>query len=67
MYMLIVNIVGHYGTFLSDNLEENSTLGDNSWTSPVITTTGEAHFGLSEGYMPDALCFYKQLLLYHLM
>ena len=58
--------MGHYWTFLSDNLEENATLGDNSWTSPVIRTTGEANFGLSVGYMPDALCFCQRLLLYHL-
>jgi hypothetical protein len=33
---------------VSDN-PENLTLGDNSWVSPVITTTGEAKFELSAG------------------
>jgi hypothetical protein len=35
---------------VSDN-PENLTLGDNSWVSPVITTTGEAKFELSAGYI----------------
>jgi hypothetical protein len=43
---------------VSANPEENTTLKDNTWTSPIIRTAAQAEFGISAGLaVPDRIGF----------
>jgi hypothetical protein len=62
-------IVGHQPLPLplSANPEENTTLKDNTWTSPIIRTAAQAEFGISAGYIARSIHVSQQLSFYFIV